>query len=103
MTLPTSSEERGVIVGGSQDVSKKPASSSIYGSIQALDRQKILYCSLGNIKRSRSPKESSVQESLILFASLNLRRSRKLCQGGVDNGDNDETRLLNHVGTLSDD
>ena len=44
-----------------------------------------------------------MQESLILFASLNLRRSRKLCQGGVDNGDNDETRLLNHVGTLSDD
>ena len=102
MTLPTSSEETGVI-GGSQDVSQNPASSSIYGSIQALARQKILYCSLGNIKRSRSPKESSVQESLILFASLNLRRSRKLCQGGVDNGDNDETRLLNHVGTLSDD
>ena len=103
MTLPTSSEERGVIVGGSQDVSKKPASSSIYGSIQALARQKSLYCSLDNIKRSRSPKESSVQGSLILFASLNLRRSRKLCQGGVDNGGNDETRLLNHVGTLSDD
>ena len=48
-------------------------------------------------------KESSVQESLILFASFNLRRRRKLCQGGVDNGDNDETRLLNHGRALSDD
>ena len=82
---------------------RKPASSSIYGGTQAFARRKLLYCSLDNIKRSRSPKESSVQESLILFASLNLRRRRKLCQGGVDNGDNDETRLLNHVGTLSDD
>ena len=44
-----------------------------------------------------------MQESLILFASFNVRRRRKLCQGGVDNGDNDETMLLNHVGTLSDD
>ena len=45
-----------------------------------------------------------MQESLILFASFNVRRRRrKLCQGGVDNGDNDETVLLNHVGTLSDD
>ena len=89
-----------MIVGGSQDISTKPASSSIYGGTQAFARQKLLYCSLDNIKRSRSPKESSVQESLILFASLNLRRSRKLCQGGVDS---EETRLLNHVGTLSDD
>ena len=62
-----------------------------------------MYCSLDNIKRSRSQRESSVQESLILFASFNVRRRRKLCHGGVDNGDNDETMLLNHVGTLSDD
>ena len=44
-----------------------------------------------------------MQESLILFASFNVRRRRKLCQGGVDIGDNDETMLLNHVGALSDD
>ena len=66
-------------------------------------RQKLLDCSLDNIKRSRSKIESSVRESLILFASFNLRRRRKLCQGGVDNGDNDETRLLNHGRALSDD
>ena len=92
-----------MIVGGSQDISTKPASSLIYRSIQALARQKILYCSLDNIKRSRSKIESSVRESLILFASFNVRRRRKLRQGGVDNGDNDETRLLNHGRALSDD
>ena len=63
------------------------------------------FCTVAWIISSvQGPRENHQCKSLLFFfASFNIRRRRKLCQGGVDIGDNDETMLLNHVGALSDD